>query len=391
MKAVTMRQMLEAGVHFGHQTRYWCPKMAPYIYGVRHKIHIINLEESLPRFNNLLKVVESIAGNRGKVLFVGTKYAARDIVREEAVRCGMPYVDYRWLGGMLTNYRTIRQSIKRLKELEKFMASDDARTVTKKEMLSKMREKTKLDNCLSGIKNMGSLPDAILVIDTGHEKIAVAEAKRLNIPVLGVVDTNTNPDGIDYMVPGNDDAIRSIRLYCKSVADVIIEVRGQVELEIMKEKEEKAAKAKVKAEAAAKKRAAEEEVKQIVTKKEKIVESAKDKAGEVLDAESKPKGAVKKAAGASKANDSAESKPKRVVKKKAEMADAKDKAETKPKRVVKKKEEAADAKDKAESKPKRVVKKKAVSDKSAGAVADDKSTTEANKPEQTIETVEKGE
>ena len=276
-------------------------------------------------------MVGNIVGNRGKVLFVGTKYAARDIVREEATRCGMPYVDYRWLGGMLTNYKTIRQSIKRLKELEKFMDSDDAANVTKKEMLTKMREKTKLENCLSGIKNMGSLPDAIFVIDTGHEKIAVAEAKRLNIPVMGVVDTNTNPDGIDYMVPGNDDAIRSIRLYCKSLADVIIEARGHVELELAKEREAKAAKAKAKADEALKKKEAEEAAKKISTKKgsvaKKAAEKADDKAGKAADeaAEAKPKRVVKKKA-TPKAEE--EANPKRVVKKKAAVtADAKEPVE----------------------------------------------------------------
>lgn len=311
MKAVTMRQMLEAGVHFGHQTRYWNPKMGPYIYGVRHKIHIINLEESLPRFNNVLNVIGNIINNRGKILFVGTKYAARDIIREEATRCGMPYVDYRWLGGMLTNYKTIRQSIKRLKDLEKFMESDNAKNVTKKELLSKMREKTKLDNCLAGIKNMGGLPDAIFVIDTDHESIAVQEARRLNIPVIGIVDTNSNPDNIDYMVPGNDDAIRSIRLYCKSIADVIIEVRGQVDLQIAKEKEERAAKAKAKADAAAKKKADEEKAKQVIASKKEAVAKTATKVEDDA-AEAKPKRTVKK-----KADADAEAKPKRTVKKKA--------------------------------------------------------------------------
>jgi small subunit ribosomal protein S2 len=317
MKAITMREMLEAGVHFGHQTRYWNPQMAPYIFGVHHKIHIINLEESLPRFNNVLKIVGDIAANRGKVMFVGTKYAARDIVREEATRCGMPYVDYRWLGGMLTNYKTIRQSIKRLKELEKFMESEEALTITKKEMLNKMREKTKLDNCLSGIKNMGSLPDAIFVIDTAHEKIAVAEAKRLNIPVIGIVDTNTNPKGIDYMVPGNDDAIRSIRLYCKALADVILEARGQVELEMMKEKEAKAAKAKAKSDAAAKKKEEADAAQKMVNKKEAVKPEVAPKKDDAATAEAKPKRTVKKkvAAKTDDVTDAEVVKPKRTVKK----------------------------------------------------------------------------
>ncbi len=299
MKAITMRQMLEAGVHFGHQTRYWNPQMAPFIYGVRHKIHIINLEESLPRFNNVLKFLGGVAANRGKVLFVGTKHSARDIVREEATRCGMPYVNYRWLGGMLTNYKTIRQSIKRLRELENILDGDDTSSMTKKEMLNMTREKTKLENCLAGIKNMGGLPDAIFVIDTGHEHIAVAEARRLGIPVVGIVDTNSSPRDIDYMVPGNDDALRSIRLYCKAIADVVIEARGVVELEMAKEREAKAKRAAEKAEAA----------------KEKEPKVTKKTAAKKADEEEADKKVEAPAGDASK-----EDKPKRtrVVKKKSE-------------------------------------------------------------------------
>ena len=300
MKAITMRQMLEAGVHFGHQTRYWNPEMSPFIYGVRHKIHIINLEESLPRFNNVLKFLGGVAANRGKVLFVGTKHSARDIVREEATRCGMPYVNYRWLGGMLTNYKTIRQSIKRLRELENIIENGDTSTMTKKELLNMTREKSKLENCLDGIKNMGGLPDAIFVIDTGHEHIAIAEAKRLGIPVVGIVDTNSSPRDIDYMVPGNDDALRSIRLYCKAVADVVIEGRGIVELEMAKEREAKAKRAAEKAEAAKQKEPK-------VTKK-----TAAKKADEEVAAEEATDKEAK-----------AEEKPKRtrVVKKKTENAE----------------------------------------------------------------------
>lgn len=236
MKTISMRDMLKAGVHFGHQTRYWNPQMAPYIYGARSKIHIINLEETLPRFNSLLKFIARIAENRGKVLFVGTKPAAREIVKEEAVRCGMPYVDYRWLGGMLTNYKTIRQSIKRLKELEA-KTQDQAliAKMTKKELLNMIREKDKLSSCLNGIKNMGGLPDAIFVIDVKSEKIAIQEAKRLGIPVAGIVDTNSSPDDVDYLVPGNDDAMRAIRLYCSAIAETIIEVRGALPVEEKKE------------------------------------------------------------------------------------------------------------------------------------------------------------
>ena len=223
---VTMRQMLEAGVHFGHQTRYWNPKMAPYIFGTRHRIHIIDLEKTLPMYLDILRFVSSIATKRGKVLFVGTKPAAREIVREEATRCGMPYVDHRWLGGMLTNYKTIRQSIKRLKDMELAISSGSLDKLTKKEALNLMRDKEKLDRDLGGIKDMGGLPDAIFVIDVGHEKIAIAEANRLKIPVIGVVDTNYNPENVNYMIPGNDDSTKAIQLYCGGIADVILAARA---------------------------------------------------------------------------------------------------------------------------------------------------------------------
>lgn len=228
---VSMRDMLEAGVHFGHQTRYWNPKMGPYIYGSRHNIHIINLEESLPLFREALSFIHEVAARRGKVLFVGTKHAARDVVREEATRAGMPYIDYRWLGGMLTNYKTIRQSIKRLKELEERLANEEALArMTKKEVLNLMRAKDKLHTNLSGIKHMGGLPDLLFVIDVGIEKIAIQEAARLGIPVIGVADTNADPTGIDYLIPGNDDAVRAIRFYCKTIADTIIHARGATDL-----------------------------------------------------------------------------------------------------------------------------------------------------------------
>lgn len=226
---VSMQDMLQAGVHFGHRTRYWNSKMKPYIFGVRHDIHIINLEDSLPMFHDAMKFLGRVAENRGKILFVGTKFAARDIIKEEAQRCGMPYVNYRWLGGMLTNYKTIRQSIRRLKELEEKVESVEyLARLTKKERLNLMREKEKLTVVLEGVKNMGGLPDAIFIVDVGNEKIAVAEANRLKIPVVGVVDTNCTPEGIDYVIPGNDDALRSIRLYAKTIADIIIDKRGHV-------------------------------------------------------------------------------------------------------------------------------------------------------------------
>jgi small subunit ribosomal protein S2 len=218
--------MLKAGVHFGHQTRHWNPKMGPYIYGSRSKIHIINLETSLPMLKEAFNFMGKLASKKGKILFVGTKLPARDIIREEAQRCRMPYVDHRWLGGMLTNYKTIRQSIKRLKELTAMIEKNSFGRLTKKEILNLGREKEKLERSLGGIKNMGGLPDALFVIDVGHEKIAIAEAHRLSIPVIGVVDTNNSPEGITYVIPGNDDSTRAITLYVQCAADAILEARA---------------------------------------------------------------------------------------------------------------------------------------------------------------------
>ncbi len=238
MSIVTMREMLEAGVHFGHQTRYWNPKMAPYIYGVRNKVHIINLEYSLPMFIEALNFIGGIAAKKGKILFVGTKHAAQEIIQEEAERCHMPFVNRRWLGGMLTNYKTIRQSIKRLKELELMFDRSSFGKLTKKEILQLTREKAKLVNSLGGIKNMGGLPDALFVVDVGHENIVVREANRLSIPVIGIVDTNNCTDGISYVVPGNDDASRAIRLYARCVADTILEARAGITTDVNEEVEE---------------------------------------------------------------------------------------------------------------------------------------------------------
>lgn len=221
MTQVTMKQMLEAGVHFGHRTRFWHPKMAEYIYGSRNKVHIINLEKTLPLLKNALNVVNRITAQKGKILFVGTKRAAQDIIREEATRCGMPYVNHRWLGGMLTNYKTVRQSIKRLKDLESMKSTGGFDKLIKREALQLGREMEKLENSLGGIKDMGGLPDALFVIDVGYEHIAVAEAKRLGIPVIGIVDTNHTPEGIDYLIPGNDDSMRAIQLYASVVSDTI--------------------------------------------------------------------------------------------------------------------------------------------------------------------------
>jgi len=229
--SVTMRQMLEAGVHFGHQTRFWNPKMAPFIFGHRNKIHIVNLEKSLPLFQEAQKFVRQLATNKGNVLFVGTKRAARDIVREEAQRAGMPYVDQRWLGGMLTNFKTVKQSIKRLNDLEASLAEPGR--LSKKEILTVQREVDKLNRSLGGIREMGGLPDAIFIIDVGYQKGAVVEAKKLGIPVIGVVDTNNSPEGVDYVIPGNDDSARAIRLYARGMADAALEGRAQVISEIV--------------------------------------------------------------------------------------------------------------------------------------------------------------
>lgn len=228
MAKVTMRQMLEAGVHFGHQTRYWNPKMGPYIFGARNKIHIINLEKTLPLFNDALNFLGGVAAKKGTVLFVGTKRAAGDLVAEEAKRCGMPYVNHRWLGGMLTNFKTIKQSIKNLKDLETQEQDGTFEKITKKEALMRTRQKEKLELSLGGIKDMRAMPDAIFIIDTGNEKIAIQEAKNLGIPVVGVVDTNNDPNGVDYVIPGNDDAVRAVSLYLSSVADAIIEGKGSI-------------------------------------------------------------------------------------------------------------------------------------------------------------------
>jgi small subunit ribosomal protein S2 len=227
-----MRQMLEAGVHFGHQTRYWNPKMAEFIFGQRNKIHIVNLERTLEKYNEAMKFVRQLAANRGTILMVGTKRQARDIVAEEAQRAGVPYVDHRWLGGMLTNFKTVKQSIKRLKDLETMSTDGTFERMSKREALSLKRELAKLSQSMGGIKDMNALPDAMFVIDVGFHKIAVTEAKKLGIPVVAVVDTNHSPEGIAHVIPGNDDSSRAIRLYARGVADAVLEGRTQSIAEI---------------------------------------------------------------------------------------------------------------------------------------------------------------
>ena len=228
---VSMREMLEAGVHFGHQTRFWNPKMAPYIYGHRNKIHIINLEKTLPAFENALKFVRQLSAKRGTILMVGTKRQAREVVAAEAQRCGMPFVDQRWLGGMLTNFKTVKGSLKKLKDMQ---AQKDSGTlaVIKKEALMFDRELVKLEKDIGGIQDMGALPDALFVIDVGYHKIAVAEAQKLGIPIIGVVDTNHSPIGIDYVIPGNDDSAKAVALYAKAVADAVLEGKANATAEV---------------------------------------------------------------------------------------------------------------------------------------------------------------
>ncbi|MFA7665199.1 MAG: 30S ribosomal protein S2 [Burkholderiaceae bacterium] len=232
--SVTMRQMLEAGVHFGHQTRFWNPRMAPYIYGHRNRIHIFNLEKTLVEYQEAMKYLRQLAANRGTVLFVGTKRSARETIAEEAARAGMPFVDQRWLGGMLTNFKTVKTSIKRLKEMEAAAAEGTLEKLSKKEGLMFQREMDKLERSLGGIKEMGGLPDALFVVDVGYHKIAVTEARKLGIPIVAVVDSNHSPEGIDYVIPGNDDSGRAIKLYAQGAADAILEGRNAALQEVVR-------------------------------------------------------------------------------------------------------------------------------------------------------------
>jgi len=281
MAKVTMRQMLEAGVHFGHQTRYWNPKMAPFIFGERSKIHIINLEKTLPLFNDSINFISRLAAKKGNILFVGTKRAARDTIREQAIRCGMPYVDQRWMGGMLTNFKTVKQSIRRLKELEAMFAEGRHEMVNKKEALGLSRELEKLEKNLGGIKDMNSLPDALFVVDVGYEKIAVSEAHKLGIPVIAVIDTNNSPEDIDYIIPGNDDAIRSIKLYVESLADAVLEGRASAldivssEADDFVELDDSGEVAVASKKAAPKKAAVKKAAKKVTVKKSKTTAKAK--------------------------------------------------------------------------------------------------------------------
>ena len=231
--SVSMREMLEAGVNFGHQTRFWNPKMAPYIFGHRNKIHIINLEATVANMTDALKFVKELSQRRGTIMFVGTKRQSREIIAEEATRAGMPYVDQRWLGGMLTNFKTVKTSIKRLKDMETTMAEGGAERMSKKEALSFGRELEKLNKTLGGIKDMAGLPDALFVVDVGYHKIAIQEANKLGIPVAAIVDTNHSPEGVDYVIPGNDDASRAVKLYARAVADAILDGRANAVADVV--------------------------------------------------------------------------------------------------------------------------------------------------------------
>ena len=269
MSKVSMKDMLQAGVHFGHQTRFWNPKMSQFIFGSRNKVHVINLENTVPAFNEALDVLRVEAAKGNQVLFVGTKRAANKIIKEQAERCGMPYVSHRWLGGMLTNYKTIRASIRRFRELETQQNDGTFEKITKKEVLMRTRMKDKLENSIGGIKDMNGLPDILFVVDVDHERIAINEANKLGIRVVGIVDTNSDPDGVDHIIPGNDDSIRAIKLYAASVADAILEGKSQaanvtskdefVEVEEKPAKEAKVKKAPAKKAAAAKEAPAAEE------------------------------------------------------------------------------------------------------------------------------------
>jgi len=340
MPNITMRQMLEAGVHFGHQTRYWDPKMAPYIFGSRGKIHIINLEKSLPMLVDAMSFISSVASKRGNIIFVGTKRAASKSIAEEAQRCGMPYVSHRWLGGMLTNFRTIRQSIKRLRQIEKMEEDGSFARLVKKEVLQLTRERDKLEKSLGGIKDMKGLPDVMFVVDVGHEDIAVKEARKLGIPVIAVIDTNCSPNDIDYVIPGNDDAIRSIRLYTQLAADAVLEGRASVphveDRDEFVELDEYGNPVKRASKAPAKKKVAK---KVVVKKAAEVVEKVKTKAAEVAE--------------------KVEAKAEEVVEKvKTETAVVAEKVEAKAEEVVEKvKTEAAVVAEKVEAKAEEVVEK----------------------------------
>ena len=343
MADITMRQMLEAGVHFGHQTRYWNPKMAPYIFGERNRIHIINLEKSLPMAREAYAFIKAMVADGGKVLFVGTKRSAREAIRTNADRCGMPYVSHRWLGGMLTNYKTIRQSVRRLKELEEMFSEGGRKRLTKKEILGLNREKDKLEQSLGGIKEMNSLPDVLFVVDVDHEDIAVREAGKLGIPVVAIVDTNCSPDGVNYVIPGNDDAMRAIQLYASFVAEAVLDGKASLPEVVLGDDDFVELDEEGKPKRAGKKKGSKKTGKKATVRKKPAARkiAADDKA-------EAPAKAEEKAEAKPKADDKAEA-PAKAEEKAAEKADAEDAAD-KPaaKKTAKKAAKKAPAKKKAE-------------------------------------------
>ncbi len=368
MADVTMRQMLEAGVHFGHQTRYWNPKMAPFIFGERNKIHIINLEKSLPLAREASAFVKATVADGGTVLFVGTKRAAREAIQTHAKRCDMPFVSQRWLGGMLTNYKTIRQSVKRLKTLEQMAEEGGFEGLTKKEVLGLSREQDKLERSLGGIKDMRSLPDVLFVVDVDHEDIAIREARKLGIPVVAIVDTNCSPEGVDYIVPGNDDAMRAIELYSAIIADAVLDGKASLpevalgEDEFVELDEEgKPKKARAKKKGTKKKTAKKAAVKKKAPAKKATVKAAADEAGEKADAKADVKADAKTEA---KAEEKAEAKAEEKAEEKAE-AKVEEKAEAKV-------EDKAEAKEEVKAKAKEEVKAAAKADSKAEKKAEDK-------------------
>ena len=395
MADVTMRQMLEAGVHFGHQTRYWNPKMAPFIFGERNKIHIINLEKSLPMAREAYAFVKATIADGGTVLFVGTKRAAREAIRTHATRSEMPFVSQRWLGGMLTNYKTIRQSVKRLMVLEQMAEEGGFEGLTKKEVLGLNREQEKLERSLGGIKKMRSLPDVMFVVDVDHEDIAIREARKLGIPVVAVVDTNCSPEGVDYIIPGNDDAMRAIELYTSLIADAVLDGKASlpevalgedefVELDedgkpkkaTRKKAAKKTARKKATKKVSTKKATTKKTVKKAAAKKDDADDKAEAKADEKVDAKAEEK--VEKKADAKaedKVEKKADAKAEKKVEKKAE-AKAEKKVEKKPAAKAEKKADAK-AEEKAETKPDAKAEKKA--DKKAEEKTEDKKEAKADK------------
>jgi len=361
MADVTMRQMLEAGVHFGHQTRYWNPKMAPFIFGERNKIHIINLEKSLPMAKEACAFVKATVADGGSVLFVGTKRAAREAVRTHALRCEMPFVSQRWLGGMLTNYKTIRQSVKRLKTLEQMAEEGGFEGLTKKEILGLSREQEKLERSLGGIKNMRSLPDVMFVIAVDHEDIAIREARKLGIPVVAVVDTNCSPEGVDYVIPGNDDAMRAIELYTSLIADAVLDGKASLpevalgEDEFVELDEEGKPKKVTKKKAAKKKAAKKKPARKTAAKKAPTAEKpAAEKKAEEKPAEEKAAAAEEKPVEEKAADEKAEAKADEKAEAKADdkaEAKADEKAEVKAKTKAKAAEKEAPAAEESDKEP----------------------------------------